>query len=309
MSILQSIQETIGREPEANGLAIIISNDYCSSCGLHPLRGACKDGENMFRAFKHLKFATHWESNVTKLRLMELIYDATHYPYYHRFENYRCIAFVFAGHGFRMDQIYMQDGTLVSITDNIVQSFLPKSAPHIGAFPKLFLIDACRGTKDINPVLVPRGSAEVFKGNAVERGVTELLNLRLPSEGNYLIAYSTMPEHKSYEQFGEGSTWITILAEKLCTSHDSIEDILTAVNEKMMEIYQTSLQCPMQQPEKRSYLNKKLILNPDVKQKFSHAEESFCLASGNGGMPLTVNCVLRVSIKQHILIDEVNDSE
>jgi len=297
MSILQSIQETIRREPEANGLAIIISNDYSSCCRLDPLTGARKDGENMFRAFKYLKFATHWESNVTKPRLMQLIYDATRYYFYHQFENYRCIAFVFAGHGFTMDQIYMQDGTLVSITD-IVQSFLPKSAPHIGNLPKLFLIDACRGTKDINPVFVPRGSAKVFKGNAVERGVTELLNLRLPSEGNYLIAYSTMPEHKSYEQFGEGSTWTTILAEKLCTSHDSIEDILTAVNEKMMEIYQTSLQCPMQQPEKRSYLNKILILNPDVKQKFSHAEESFCLASGNGGMPLTVNCVLRVSINR-----------
>ena len=288
MSISKSIQETIVEEPEANGLAIIISNDYCSSSHLHTLNGAYKDGENMYQAFKHLKFATHWECNVTDQRLMQLIYDATHYCSYHQLENYKCIAFVFAGHGCAMDHIYMQDEELVSIT-NIVQSFLPRSAPHIAILPKLFLIDACRGNKVINPVLVPRGSAEIPQENAVERGVTEVSKLRLPPEGNYLIAYSTMPEHKSYEQFGEGSIWITILAEKLCTSHASIEDILTEVNEKMMEKYQTFLKCPMQQPEKTSCLNKILVLNPDVEQK---AENPLSLASGNGGMPSTVNCVL-----------------
>ena len=284
MSISMSIRKTILREPEANGLAIIISNDYWSSSHFKTLKGAYKDGKNMCQAFKYLKFATHWEPNVTIQRLMELIYDAAHYDLYHLLENYKCIAFVFAGHGGTMDHIYMQDDTPVSITD-IVQQFLPKSAPHIATLPKLFLIDACRGTKVINPVLIPRGSAEIPQGNVVERGVTELLSSRLPPEGNCLIAYSTMPEHMSYEQSGEGSIWITILAEMLCTSHASIDDILTAVNGKMMEKYQTLLQCPMQQPEKISRLNKVLVLNPDVEQK---AESPFSLASGIGGMPSTV---------------------
>ena len=281
MSISRSIKETIVREPKANGLAIVISNDYCSSSQLEPLKGAYKDGENMCQAFKYLKFATHWEPNVTSQRLMELIYDATHYDSYHQLEKYKCIAFVFAGHGRTMDHIYMQDDTHFSIT-SIVEQFLPKSAPHIATLPKLFLIDACRGKQDISPVLVPRGSAEIPHENAVGRGVTELLDLRLPPEGNYLIAYSTMPEHKSYEQSGEGSIWITILAEMLCTSHASIDDILTAVNGKMMEKYQTLLKCPMQQPEKISRLNKVLVLNPDVEQ---NAENPFSLASGIGGMP------------------------
>ena len=283
-----SIRDTIVREPEANGLAIIISNDYCSRSHFIPLKGAYKDGVNMYQAFKYLRFATHWEHNVTSQRLMQLINDAAHYDSYHQLEKYKCIAFVFAGHGCTMDHIYMEDDTRVSIT-NIVQQFLPKSAPHIATLPKLFLIDACRGTKVINPVLVPRGSAEITHENAVGRGVTELLDLRLPPEGNYLIAYSTMPEHKSYEQSGEGSIWITILAEMLCTSHASIDDILTAVNGKMMEKYQTLLQCPMQQPEKISCLNKVLVLNPDVEQK---AENPFSLASGIGGMPSNVHYVL-----------------
>ena len=230
-------------------------------------------------------------------RLMQLIYDATHYDSYHQLENYKCIAFVFAGHGGTMDHIYMEDDTPVSITD-IVQQFLPKSAPHIATLPKLFLIDACRGTKVINPVLIPRGSAKIPQGIAVKRGVTELLSSRVPPEGNCLIAYSTMPEHESYEQLEEGSIWITILAKMLCTSHASIEDILTAVNGKMMEKYQTLLQCPMQQPEKISRLNKVLVLNPDVEQK---AENPFSLASGIGGMPSNVvYCENKILL--HILI-------
>ena len=271
MSTSRSILETIQGQPEANGLALIITNDYCDCHGLDTLSGTREDGERMYQAFQHLKFATHWETNVTSSRLEQLIYDATHYEYYShdQLRNYKCIAFVFSGHGCKKEHIYMQDGKTVDTDENIVKPFLPKSTRKIGNLPKLFFIDACRGKEDIEPVVVPRGSGKETEPKAVERGVTEEQDSRVTPEGNYLIAYSTMPEHKSYELQGKGGIWMTTLTDKLCTSHDSIEDILTMVNEEMMEKYQKAGQPPMQQPERRSRLNKKVFLFPGGRQQIN----------------------------------------
>jgi len=117
--------------------------------------------------------------------------------------------------------------------------------------------------------VVPRGSGKETEPKVVEKGVTEEQDSRVTPEGNYLIAYSTMPEHKSYELQGKGGIWMTTLADKLCTSHDSIEDILTMVNEEMREKYQKAGQPPMQQPEKKSRLNKRLFLFPGGRQQMN----------------------------------------
>ena len=264
MSTSRSILETIQGQPEANGLALIITNDYSDAHELVTLTGTNEDGERMHQAFQQLKFATHWESNVSSSRLEQLIYDATRYEYYDQLRNYKCIAFVFSGHGCKKEHIYMQFGETVNVVDSIVMPFLPKSARKIGSLPKLFFIDACRGRENIDPVVVPRGSGKEVEPKAVERGVTEMQDSLVAPEGNYLIAYSTMPEHKSYELLGKGGIWMTTLAEKICTSHDSIEDILATVSGEMMERYQAANQPPMQQPERMSRLNKKLFLFPEA---------------------------------------------
>ena len=141
------IAGVIRSSPRASGFAIIISNDYDTTCGLATLKGTHKDSQRMDDTFKSLDIATLKLSNITKPQLIALLSQAAQCKEYS--EKSKCIAFVFSGHGLDSTQIYMQDGKLVHITNEIIQPLLPSRAPHIGTIPKLFFIDACRGSKDI----------------------------------------------------------------------------------------------------------------------------------------------------------------
>jgi hypothetical protein len=55
--------------------------------------------------------------------------------------------------------------------------FLPERAPQIGNTVELFFIDACRGKQENTGIIVPRGGREVEP-------------LRIPKQGNFLLAYS-----------------------------------------------------------------------------------------------------------------------
>ena len=131
-------------------------------------------------------------------------------------KEYKCIAFCFSGHGGANGVIYGQDNSQYSslnITDKILRPFDPQEVPDLRNIPKLFFIDACRGSlreSGEGNELVPRQ----YKGK-----LDELL-------GGYIIGYSTMPGYKSWLRGEEkvGSIWMPVLAEML--QQDSERDIL-----------------------------------------------------------------------------------
>lgn len=264
------------------GFALIVSNDYRSTpsgLDLPALSGTKKDAEQMAEAFKALNIVTICEHNLTQARLMGLVRETaqcTNYP-----RDSVCIAFVFSGHGLEKNHLYAQDGKTVKI-EQIVEQFLPRRAPAIGNIPKLFFIDACRGDQDMHSITVPKG----VSGLKAKGGNN--ISLEVPPEGNYLLAYSTMPCYRSYEFKGEGGIWMTTLAGRLRVAAErgeSIEDILTAVNEDLIQRYQSpEWKNKVQQPEKISRLNKRVYLgshresvlpqpSPDRSPKTSEVQE------------------------------------
>ena len=89
----------------------------------------------------------------------------------------------------------MQDDCKLNVHDDVIAKLLPKTARGICQIQKAFLIDACRG----------RG--ETKNGDILP------LN-RLPSEGGWILAYSTLPQRVS-EGNQEGSYWLTPLVGHL----------------------------------------------------------------------------------------------
>nr|CAR65326.1 caspase-like protease 2 [Suberites domuncula] len=261
--IMPSVITTIKSHPNARGLAIIVTNDYDSpEQELTPLRGTVCDGTNMTRAFKNLHFAVHAEHNIGIHMLQQLIRETTQFDAYHKLKNHKCVAFVFSGHGNSNHRLYTQDGNLVCIMDDIIKPFQPTTeCPSMGALPKLFFFDACRGKNNMKGVYVPSGS--VGKEGVIEpvlepRGVRVMKKLVCP-ESNFLIAYSTMDSYRAWEKPGDGGVWLTKLSERIQSRGESIDDVLTNVNEKLAD----DLNVRMQQPEKLSTLNKVLYLHPD----------------------------------------------
>ena len=216
----------------------------------------------MNSAFQFLKFATVRQHNVTRGKLMQLLSDISRCPSYPT--SYKCIAFVFSGHGLDANQLYMQDGSLITV-GSIVESLLPKRAPQLGTIPKLFFIDACRGPSS------GRVQEPLQKG-----GVDA--TLCVPPEGNFLIAYSTMPYYRSYQLKGEGGLWMKYLAEKLRTSNQSIQDILSETNQELMEVFQApEFQQSMIQPGCISRLHGRLCLQPEGTAAPPRGRNCICL--------------------------------
>ena len=96
-----------------------------------------------------------------------------------------------------------------------------------------------------------------------ERGGKLLEYVKLPSESNFLVAQSTMPRHKAYENTKIGGIWFSTLAKFMLELEQkmSIDDILTNVNDHMMQQMQSCGEY-FQQPDKHSRLNKIVYLRP-----------------------------------------------
>lgn len=252
-----SVSEAVSRYPEAIGVAIVVSNDYQNS-RLVPLAGSHTDSKVMSEALLQLKFAVVCRHNVRKRDLVILIRDVTNdvkYP-----PSYRRVIFAFSGHGTRDNFLYTQDGDMVCINE-LLETF---KTPRLVDIPKLFFIDACRGDKTDPGVPVARGKGKTSS----PKGGTGLKLERLPSCGNFLVAYSTIADYKSFEMGVKGGIWMTALAEKLLTEDKSILDILTKVNQEFTENYQQSWETcrSVQQPELVATLNEVVNLCREARE-------------------------------------------
>ena len=237
---------------EFSGLAIIIANDYQDTVGYKQLTGTIKDGEQLSAAFSHVNFCVKRYSNVNLATLMGIISEVRSLKW-DKVKDYSCIAILFAGHGTQSDELVLQDGSLVH-PRKIISPLLPGKLSHLGIVPKVFLIDACRGSNTTHSVLVPRGPSE--------RGGTVLEQLQVPSEGNYLIARSTLPKCKAYETGEIGGLWFHTLADYILNMEQemSLDDILSKVNGRIVNEHGHR---SLQQPERMTTINGVVSLKPN----------------------------------------------
>lgn len=233
-----------GQNPGVNGFALIVTNDYLAGGGtahpLPPLNGARTDGKKMSETMEKLNFETRWEHNASAAMTRKIVRETARCRY---LPNYKRLGFIFSGHGTTNHTLYGQDGKHINFHD-IMKEFYPDHSPQVGTIPKLFFIDACRGSRHTEPALVCKGGHDV--------------TLRVPEQSNFLVAYSTMPGHKAHEG-RQGGIWMNILAEKLRTTEASVLDVLTAVNTQLSAEFHTE-DGVFQQPELVSRLNEEVHL-------------------------------------------------
>ena len=270
-------------KPDSKGLAVIITNDYQGSSRYTELTGTVEDGNRLKRAFEKLGFAVHWEKNTSLETLQRLVWELRDLEY-ESVKDCKCITLVFSGHGVAGGELITQDGKSFDTCTQLISPILPGEARQIGGIPKIFLIDACRGDSKTETVKVPK--IATGKGNAAEgdselprskpegdpvhqrKGGYEIPLQDLPKEGNFLVAYSTLPGCIANEYNGQlngqlkGSLWLEIIARRVQEEDVSIEDLLTIVNEELHSKCQKE-GYHYQQPEKLARLNNRLFLLRD----------------------------------------------
>ncbi len=245
-----TIDQVVTQHNQANGLAVIISNDYQNTRDLLTLEATIKDSQNMKNTFESVKLAVIARHNVLyneMLALLSSIIEFKRYP-----PTYKRLVLVFSGHGISDHLLYTNDATLTTISINdIVKDFY--NASHLAKIPKVFFVDACRGDqRNLGMMVSSRGG----------KSITDIV----PAEGNWLLAYSTLPRHRSYEEQGKGGVWMSMLAEKLRTEDTSLADILTSVNEELVDLYREDKTYPIQQPEYISRLNSNIFFLREAKR-------------------------------------------
>ena len=206
------------------GLAVIVTNEYKNFPDDH-LPGVKKDGRAMENAFGSLGFATLWKPNVSSEDMKVLVKSVVKYfqdnPPPKDPEHY-VVAFVFSGHGDEGDLLYGEDGGDVHLNSQIVKPLAEER--ELGNIPKLFFIDACRGENELKPVVKTKKKAQ------------DLITV----EGNYYVAYSTIPKHVAYMKPDDemsGSAWMQILAKNLQERSESVSDIVESTSKELWEKY------------------------------------------------------------------------
>ncbi|XP_044539508.1 caspase-7-like, partial [Gracilinanus agilis] len=131
-----------------------------------------------------------------------------------------CFACILLSHG-EEDVIYGTDG-VTPIKDLTVHFRGDKCKSLLGK-PKLFFIQACRGTEFDDGIQTDSGPINDTNANP---------GCKIPVEADFLFAYSTVPGYYSWRNPGKGSWFVQALCSVLNEFGKSLEimQILTRVN-------------------------------------------------------------------------------
>ena len=216
------ITSTIKSTPDSRGLAIVVGHDLF----LH---------RYAFTFKKHLKFAVY-EVRGDEEDMRDTIYAASHLVEYPKSSDY-CIVVVVKG--FVADDINeFVYPSRFNISRDLIEPFLPPSAPALADIPKIFFVNT----------------------NILSDSPIDTSRLSVPPEGNFLVSYITTTQ-SLYRYF-------EYLCHELETSRHSIGDILSEVKDGHSSGGKLSMTVI-------SHLDKPVHLHPDGPLDPIHTGELF----------------------------------
>ena len=265
-------------ESKPRGIAVIINNKNFRLRTLRPRLGTNEDAENLQKLFTWLGFDTKLPyKDLTGKEMGQTLEDVARMDH----SNYDCLMVAVLSHGKAGDIVNGKSGS-ISIK-NILEVFSDQKCPTLAGKPKIFIIQACRG-KRFNVAV----QDNVIKFDDVDSAeddddvtdedededeidesddVTDVGPAVHPNISDYIVAYSTVPDHVSLRN-SAGSVFITEL-EKKFRKHATNEDIITMLERVIHGVtkYQPrsddlDLQNSRQSPEVRFSLKGKIYFNP-----------------------------------------------
>ena len=216
------------------GVAVILTNDYIGCPDCTELPGRREDHRTWKRALGDLRFDVRSYCNLSRVETIRLLEHVSTLEMSATSGDVKQhLVFVYSGHG-QKDYIVCQDGQSLS-TDNVCEPFLQHRCGTNVA--KLLFFDACRGEKLDKGRVYARSVSE--PGRVADRGGTIAQGELMPSEGNYLVVFSTLPDYIAQELFSfSGSTshgmWSQMFAPILATYNKPLTSLIADVNWKMV---------------------------------------------------------------------------
>ncbi|XP_071577621.1 caspase-1 isoform X2 [Temnothorax nylanderi] len=162
------------------GVALIFNHEFFTVPHLKPRCGTNVDCENLTLALKNLGFEVNDFHNLTHKDVVKQLERAAEMDH----SEHDCLVIAVLSHG-ELGLLYAHDTAYKA--DSLWHYFTADKCQSLAGKPKLFFIQACQGDK-LDPGI-----------NLKERTETDGLvsTFRIPTQADFLIAYSTIPGHTS----------------------------------------------------------------------------------------------------------------
>ncbi|XP_067995443.1 caspase-7 isoform X1 [Melanerpes formicivorus] len=202
------------------GKCIIINNkNFEDKTGMGTRNGTDKDAGDLAKSFQKLGFDVYTYNDRSRGDMEKLLKQAAE-------ENHSdaaCFACILLSHG-EEGLIYGTDGPMA--IKSLTALFRGDKCKSLIGKPKLFFIQACRGSEFDDGIQTDSGPAN----DALETDANP--RYKIPVEADFLFAYSTVPGYYSWRNPGRGSWFVQSLCSVLNEHGKQLEimQILTRVN-------------------------------------------------------------------------------
>lgn len=247
------------------GITLIINNTSFHPDGPHsPRHGSEEDVRQIEVLFTRLDFSVQKKEDLSKKQLEDLLKKVTLQDH----SSYDCFVLWLMSHG-KSGEVVCFDGNMMPI--QLIHDMFSKCETLSGK-PKLFFIQACRGKKEdegVN-VSVDHDASSPYRANKIieSRKADSVIQLKIPSNSDFLYSFSTVDDYVSYRHPKLGSHYVRCFVEAFNkhVAHEHILDILTVVNHKVSKMEATrplsenenETKTCKQMPEVRHTLRKKV---------------------------------------------------
>ncbi|XP_071313156.1 caspase-3-like [Trachinotus anak] len=210
------------------GACVIINNkNFHRSTGMSIRNGTDVDAAFAAKTFSRLGYKTRVVNDQTVEQMRQLLFNVSKEDHSSS-ASFVCVVLSHGDEGV----IYGTNGC--EKFENLTQFFKGNHCKSLVGKPKLFFIQACRGSALDDGALVEADS------------VGDQTSERIPVEADFLYAYSTAPGYYSWRNTQNGSWFMQALCEMLEHYSGELElmQIMTRVNRKVALNFESSSNLP-----------------------------------------------------------------
>lgn len=206
------------------GQCIIINNkNFDRSTGMNQRNGTDVDAGNAMRVFKNLGYNVKLYNDQTVDQIMNVLTAASKEDH----SNSASFVCILLSHGDE-DLFFGTDGSIA--LKHLTSLFRGDRCKSLAGKPKLFFIQACRGT-NLDP------------GIETDSGTD---GVKIPVEADFLYAFSTAPGYYSWRNTLTGSWFIQSVCDMISKYGKELEilHIMTRVNHKVAVEFESASNSP-----------------------------------------------------------------
>lgn len=242
------------------GIFIILNHKTFSVWGASTRKGTDSDRGNLYETATSLGFAVYCHNDLTVEGVEKLFSQYASVDY----TDSDCFACAVLTHGETGDILYAKDGKY-SLQKKLLAPI--RNCQSLAGKPKLFFIQACRGTK-LDSGMEPQDQPDALMFEEEEEE-----QVTIPVEADFFIGYSTVEGYYAWRNEENGSWFIQALCFCLKRFRNKLElmQIMTRVNRMVAYDFQSNVQNPAyykkkQMPSIVTRLTKDLFLTERQEQ-------------------------------------------